>query len=173
MSTLSRRALVGALALTLTAAPAVMAADITETLVVANAITAAGLPASIDYGTVAPGATSATVLVDANVTANSPWRLDVSGSDFARAGGGTLDKSARQGQISTNAAGQSAGVVIDPDPYAFHDFGSAQFTDAAAEATGPVTATPLLVRTEVRVAVPMGTLAGTYTGVLTVTVSPQ
>lgn len=168
------RAAVAALALSLALAPAAMAATsqtTNDSFTVNAAISITGVPATTSYGSLDGGQTSAVQTIDATIASNVPWRFDVSGTDFARAGGGTLSKHQRQVLLSSTG-GDGVAFQVTPGPTAWQAFDDATLTDGTADATGAVTASSN-VRAELRVVIPGGTQPGNYSGSVTFTVAEQ
>jgi hypothetical protein len=106
------RAAVAALILTLTLAPAAMAAtsaDVTDSQSVTSTLALTLDKSTITYGSIEPGQSSQASAADRRVTAsvvggNVPsWTLTVTGSDFTRTGGGTIPASSRQGKDVTGS----------------------------------------------------------------------
>lgn len=167
--TRSRRvAFVLAAVLTLSVAGSAAAYDVPDTFSVPATIQITGLPALVDYGSVPNGTTSAVQLNDATVVANASWQVFVTGTDFARSGGGApVSKGARQLLLSSTGAGVS--FEVTPGPAAWQAFDSATLTNGTADASG--SAGSFNLRSELRVAVPSGTAAGTYNGTITYTIA--
>lgn len=162
------RAGIAALVLTLALVPATFAAtsNVTDSFSVNGTLTVTGIPATLDYGALDDGTTSAVQTIDANVVSNSPWQLMLTGTDFDRAGGGSLPKSVRQVLLSTT--GGNVNFQVMPGPSAWQPFDATSLTDAVADATGSPTA-GANVRGEYRIVLPGGTAAGSYSGTITYT----
>lgn len=156
-------AALAALILTLAVAPAALATDVSDSFSVNGTLTVTGIPASIDYGALDAGTTSGIQTIDATVSSNAPWTMTVTGTDFT--GPGNLSKSVRQIQLST-----TGGPIIQPGTFPWVAFDDAVLADATPDVTGSA-GSGLLVRSELRVAVPANTPAGSYSGTITYTFS--
>lgn len=167
------RAIVGALVLTLALVTPAFAgtSNVTDSFTVNGTVTVTGIPATISYGALDDGTTSATQTIDASITANSNWTMKITGTDFARTGGGTLSKSVRQVLLSTIATGGGApSFEVTPSPTAWQAFDAATLTNATPDVTGvPGASIPL--RSELRIVLPGGTQSGAYQGTITYTFS--
>lgn len=148
-----------AAALSMSAVGSALATDsnVTETLTITTALSVSGVPASIDYGTVVPGAPSAAQSFLASVSANVPWKMTATGSDFT-SGTHTLVMGARQVQV-TGLAGASTDVA------AYTSFGAPLGTSRLLYGgAGPGSGTINL-----RINAPGSTIPGVYTGDFTLT----
>lgn len=163
MSAKVKAAALAAATLLLGGALPAAAETVSDGFSVSSALSVTGIPASVSYGTVAPGATSGMETIDAHVTSNGPWHANVEGSGFAGPGSTTLPKSVRQLKLS-----QSGGIALDA-PVEWRDFGDPSLEDAAPEATGG-SGEGLLLRAELRVAVPATAPAGAYSGSIEIVV---
>jgi spore coat protein U-like protein len=135
------------------AAPA-FAGTINETLSVNSAISASGIPGTINYGTVDPGATSATQTIPFTVDANIAWKMLVSGSAFT-SGTNTIPLTARYGKAD-------AGSWIA--------FGTQPFDNAHPTFSG-IAGSAQAHELDLRVQVPTAASPGTYTGTVTWTLA--
>ena len=153
------RAFAFALVIGLGGASSVFAGNINETLSVNSTITVTGIPASIDYGALDPGATSPTRGFDVAVTSNASWTFKESGSAFG--GAGTIAKSQRYGQFGS---GNNA-VISGPTSWA--DFGMNAFDGSTVLVSGQPGAASF--HTDLRVQIPAGQAPGAYTGTITYT----
>lgn len=149
-------ALVAAVSLAVALPGAAFAADVTEALNVNSALTVTGVPASIDYGSVDPGQSTAQKQVAVTVTSNSAWALNITGTDFNGSGGRSINKSARQ---LTLAQGSGTSTVNVGPGTTFND---PALNGAPAEATGPAGTADLIA--QLRINVPGSAPAGAYTG---------
>ena len=141
-------ALISALALTLSLAGGALAAttaDVAESFTVASNLSLTLDKSSISYGTLAPGATSADQAIVATIDGNQNWTLNVSGTAFARTGGGSLPGTFRLGHFGTGT-----------------DVAGPWSTAGAAPVGTPVNATFTAT-----LALPSVVMAGVYTGTLT------
>lgn len=156
----TRAVALGAILALALAAP-VSAASVPESFTVNSTLSISGLPASIDYGNLDAGATSATFPVDATISANVKWNFYVSGSDFSGTG---FPKSIREGKMTilsgaaTLASGTLAGWLNFADPKY-----SGSFVDALTNATSGTS----VIRTELRITVPADAMPGAHTGSVT------
>jgi hypothetical protein len=157
------RAAVAALIAALAIAPVASAATVTDSFSVNGTLTVTGIPATISYGNLADGTTSAVQVIDASVTANTPWQMTVTGTDFDRTGGGNLPKSVRE--VLLSSTGALAQFQVTPGPGAWQPFDAATLSDGTPDATGPAGA-GINVRSELRVVIPGGTSAGDYSGTI-------
>lgn len=153
-----RTSILAGLALAAVIASPVAAADVAESITVNGTLTVTGIPASINYGALDAGTTSADQTINYTVTANGNYVVTITGTAFARSGGGaTMPASARQGWSTT----ASSGAHCTPLETWTAFNGTAQTCDGPMGSTSSFT-------TKVRVAVPGGQMAGTYTGTLTI-----
>ena len=168
------RAAVAALALSIAAAPAAFAAQQTtaDSFTVNAAISITGVPATTSYGSLDGGQTSAVQTIDATVASNVPWKFTISGTDFDRAGGGTLSKHQRQVLLSSTDGVGGPTFQVTPGPSSWQAFDDSTLTDGTPDATGAVTAGSN-VRAELRVVIPGGTQPGNYSGSVTFVVAEQ
>jgi hypothetical protein len=162
------RAAVAALALALAIAPVVSAATVTDSFTVNGTLTVTGIPATISYGNLDDGTTSSVQVIDASVTTNAPWQMTVTGTDFDRAGGGSLPKSVRQ--VLLSSTGALAQFQVTPGPSSWQPFDAATLSDGTPDATGPA-GSGINVRSELRIVLPGGTTAGNYSGQIVYTFS--
>ena len=150
-----------ALVMALAIAPVASAATIDESLTVNSTLTVTGIPASISYGSIDPGSTSAAYPVNATVVTNAAgWQLRMSGSDFT--GPATLGKINREGQIDQPPFGTSAVT-------SWTNFANSAFDGSSVTASGPTGSTA--VNMAFRVNIPGGQAPGNYTGTITYTFS--
>jgi hypothetical protein len=157
------RAAAAALLLLAGLAPAALAgtSDVPDSFTVNGTLTVTGIPASISYGNVDAGATSAIQSIDANVASNTNWGMFLTGSGFS--GPAALPSSVRRAQISVAAPGS-----IQSGTASFFGFDAAILTDSNPEVFGPPTA-GLGVHTDLRVVIPPAAATGAYSGTVTFT----
>lgn len=149
-----------ALVLALALPASALAADVSETLAVNGTITVTGLPASINYGALDAGTRSPDQVLNYHVTANGDFVTAITGTDFARNGGGaSIAKGAREGWMTT----PSSGANCTP-PELWTAFSSPLSCTGTMGATKDYTL-------KLRVNVPGGQMAGNYTGTVSVVVS--
>ncbi|MBI2776026.1 MAG: hypothetical protein HYX57_01990 [Chloroflexi bacterium] len=146
----------------LSVAPSALAATVTDSFTVTASVAVTGIPASISYGALDPGTTSGVQIIDANVSSNSAWSMRITGSDFT--GPAALGKGAREVKLSS-----TNGAAVQVAPFAFVAFDDPKYTDAIADATG--SAGSFLVRSELRIVVPVAQAPGSYSGTITYTFS--
>ena len=101
--------------------------------------------------------------MDINISSNVAWTATISGTDFT--GPSTLDKSVRQGQ--TKATSGSCPTTASAGPWT--PFGAAPYNGSAAWLTGP--ASPTCAALDLRLVIPGGSMAGSYSGSITYTFS--
>lgn len=142
-------------ALTVAAPVAAVTATTTDSVEVSSSVTISGVPATLSYGTVAPG-TTATQTVNITVAGNVSWRLRLVASPL------------------TSGANQ---INCTHRLYAYDGGSLANFTTSGANCetstmrNGAAGSTTFPVR--LALSVPVATAPGTYSGTVTFDVQPQ
>lgn len=153
-------AAVFAAALSLSAAGVAAADTVSETLTVSTAMSLSGVPASIAYGTIVPGAPSAAQTFGMTASANTAWKVYFNGSAFT--GPGTLTAAARELEITSPSGTSQANYT------SWTSFGTGNLQNGTAAWQGdPGTFT---ATANLRVNPPPATAPGAYTGSFTVTI---
>lgn len=151
------RALLAGIVLAALIVGPVAAADVTDTFTVNSAVSMSGLPASVNYGAVDPGAISAVQTFNLTISGNRAWELDISGTDFT----GGVSKLFRHAQLTAT----SGPITLASGANTWNSFAGPPFDATIPAATG--TAGAAVLKTELRVAPPANATAGEKNGTMT------
>jgi hypothetical protein len=163
------RAAVAALIVALAIAPVASAASIDESLTVNSTLTVTGVPATINYGAIDPGAASSTQSFTASVVTNSSWQFIMSGSDFTGPTG--LPESVRIGRMTSATGATSATTPASFSAFGVEVFGTEQFSGTQVNAAGSPGTSGFQVDLYVDLVDHASAPAGAYSGTITYTFS--
>lgn len=157
------------MALAISGGPAIAAdhdASVPESFTVLPTISISLETASVDYGALAPGATSLVTHVNGNVVSNAPIAIDFAGSPFA--GPAQLNQDTRLIHVWNVAEWPDMTTVLDPDipPLGFHTTSVIEAAAHVYTADGPCGPNWCPFGFALKITPPADALAGAYSGAI-------